>query len=167
MSVSLMGQTIRHLQEERWDEYSATTCEISSLQTFPKEELWLGFPLCLFDHKYITSSPPALYASQPATSEKHAAVSWEPKDQDPYYECALKLQASGTWEKQAASYCSSWSMCVLELLNFTYNKCKKTPHGDNEYIDQIFIQGGERSINFSTSWKWKQKLRKNVFCYLF
>lgn len=58
--------------------------------------------------------------------EKHAAVSWELRDQNPHYKCALKPQTSGTWEKQAAAYCSRRNMHTPELLSFTYSKCKKT-----------------------------------------
>lgn len=40
-------------------------------------------------------------------SKKYVAVSWEPRDQNLPYECALKPQESRTWEKQAATYHSN------------------------------------------------------------
>lgn len=161
MSVSLMGQSIRHLREKRWNEYSVTTCKIPSLQTFLKEELWPGVPLRLFNHECITSCPPPLYASQPTTSKKHAAVDvWVPM-QDPSYECALQLQASGTWEKKAASYRSSWSTCMLQLLSFTYSKCKTTTMETmNTWKQHKFLNKLE--VKAET-----QRNKKMIFCYLF
>lgn len=97
-------------------------------------------------------------------SKKYVAVSWEPRDQNLPYECALKPQESRTWEKQAATYHSNRITHTPELFRFKNNQCKKNHWGDNEYkIKSSFKNVEEAQISQQVEDDTKKKKRIFVF----
>lgn len=107
MSVSLTGQTIKHLKEEKQDEYSVSTCEILLCEDFLRRNsdlIFLCASLTINTFPLVLQLPmlhdlPHLRSTQlfHGNSEIQGA----------HYEWALKLRASGIWEKQTASYHTS------------------------------------------------------------
>lgn len=97
-------------------------------------------------------------------SKKYAAVSWEPRDQNLPYECALKPQESGTWEKQAATYHSNRITHTPALLRFINNKCKKNHWGDNEHMIKSSFKGVEEAqISQQAAGSTRKKINKWIF----
>lgn len=124
----------------------------------------------IFLYAYLTTSTlplvlqHSLCTSWLPMSKKYAAVSWEPRDQNLPYECALKPQESGTWEKQAATYHSNRITHTPALLRFINNKCKKNHWGDNEHMIKSSFKGVEEAqISQQAAGSTRKKINKWIF----